>query len=194
MLFYCEQLPIVFPMMGEWRVVLQRSMTVLSGYSLAACQVIIAVCTFLEIFLETALDLTNIFALYLSVMLKMNVLIWLMLAGILLDQCGCSSCSTWPSSQTSRNNSCSPLCGQRRAAQRLKSVKAVLCVLPTICQLSLSACVTILPLVHVALSILSALFSNFRPIISSITASWGSNRPLLSTCGPFQQHLHLFYA
>lgn len=163
-----------------------RAMAIFSNYTAAACKAIIVVSVCNEILLKTALVLTNNLAAYLSVMLKLNAFPRLMLAGVLssqevLDHQVFSSCSTWPSSQTSRNNSCSCLCcGGRRAVQRLKSVQAVLCILPAIFQHSLLVCVTTLAIIHFALSVLTALYSNTRSIVSTLIVLGVCARPSVS--------------
>lgn len=186
MLFLLHKTAMVSLILSKWRLFFLRAMAVFCNYSEAVCEAIIVVSSCNEILLKAALVLTKNVAAYLSVMLKLNAFLRMMLAGVLssqvvLDQRLIASCSTWPSSQTSRNNSCSSLCfGGRRAMQGLKSVQAVLCVFPAIFQHSVSVCVTILAVVHFALSVLMALYSNFRPIVSTFLVLGICARPSVS--------------
>jgi len=145
-------------MVADWRRFLLGAAATFSHYSAAACEAIILISLSNEILLKAALVFTKSLALYLSIMLKLNAFLRLTMAGVLSsledsDRGACSSCSTWPSSQRPGNNSCSSLCcGGRRAVRWWKSVQAAMCVLPAICQHSLSVCVTILFLGHSVLT------------------------------------------
>lgn len=152
-LFLHEKLPTMLPVDGEWRLPLFRAVAVLCNYSAAALEAIVVVSQCNEIFLSIALAFTNSFALYLSAMLRLNVLLRT-LAGVLfshdeLDQH--SSCATWPSSQTSGHNGFSPLCCGGGGGS-VRWLKSALRGVPALCRCSLSVCMTVLELIHVALS------------------------------------------
>lgn len=144
----------MLPVDGEWRLPLFRAVAVLCNYSAAALEAIVVVSQCNEIFLSIALAFTNSFALYLSAMLRLNVLLRRTLAGVLfshdeLDQR--SSCATWPSSQTSGHNGFSPLCCGGGGGS-VRWLKSALRGVPALCRCSLSVCMTVLELIHVALS------------------------------------------
>lgn len=178
MLFIDEKLPTMLPVFGEWRVPLFKAAAAFSNYSAAAIEAIVVVSQCNEILLSVALAFTNSLAFYLSTMLRLNAFLRLTLAGVRLsreelNQHGLSSRSTWPSSQTSRSSSCSPLrCGGGRSVRWLKSA---LHGVPALCRCSLSVCRT---LIHVALS---ALRSDSRPSVSTIRTLCVCIRSLLST-------------
>lgn len=188
MLLLYENLPTMLPMVGEWRLSLFRAMAVFCNYSAVACEAIVVVSQCNEILLKTALAFTSSLTFYLSAMLRLNTFLSLTLAGVLfsreeLERRGRFCCSTWPSSQTIRNNSCSPLlfCGGEGVVNWLKFAQSVLHAMPVLCKCSLSVCVTTLALTHVALSGLSALCKNFRLTVSTIMTSCGCIKPILLT-------------
>lgn len=182
MIFTAEK-PTAFTKFGEWRLFLLQVMTVFYTYSTAACEAFVVWSTCNEILLKTALLLTNSIACHLSIMLKLNAFLRLMLTRMLLtkedlDGCECASCSTWLPSQPIRRNSCSEFCCRRRgAARRLESAQDGPWVLPSICQRWASVCVS---LFHTARSIPSALCSKFRLIVSIVTVLWRCIWPLLT--------------
>lgn len=180
MLSLDEKLPTMLPAVRGRRLSLLRAVAVFRNYSAAALETVVAVSRCNEIFLRAALAFTNALAFYLSTMLWLNAFLRLTLAGVLssreeLDGRGDSGLSSWPSSRTFRNNSCSPVCCGGRTAKWLKLA------LPAFCRCSLSVCVTVLALVHVALSALFTLCSDFRPSVSTVLTLCGCIRPLLST-------------
>ena len=153
MLLLDEKLPTVLPAVREWRLSLFRAVAVLSNLSAAALEAVVLVSQCNEILLSIALVFTNSLALYISTMLRLNAFLRRTLAGVLssreqLDQQGHPSCSTWPSSQSSRSSSCS-----------VRWLKSVLRAVPALCHRTWSICMT---LIHVALSDLFTLCNNFR--------------------------------
>lgn len=155
MLLLDEKLPTILPAVGEWRLSLFRAVAVLSNLSAAALEGVVVVSQCNEILLSIALAFTNSLALYISTMLRLNAFLRRTLAGVLssreeLDRQGHPSCSTWPSSQSSRgSSSCS-----------VRWLKSVLCAVPALCRCSRSICMT---LFHVAQSAMFTLCSDFRP-------------------------------
>ncbi|KAM3610260.1 uncharacterized protein V6R79_001505 [Siganus canaliculatus] len=134
-----------------------------------------------ELLLSMALALAHAFTIYLSAMLRLNTFLRLWLAGVLLSHDEAQqrwSCSTWPSSQPCRQSSSCPLrCGGGGA---LSWGRLALHTVPALCRCSLSVCVTLWTVIHVAPSALSTLCSDFRPSVS-IWTFCGSIRPLLSS-------------
>lgn len=176
MAFLNEALLIMLPVVGEWRLTFFRAMATFSDYSAATLEAIAAVCLCNEIFLSISLALTKTLVFYLSAMLKLNALLRLMLAEVLLSQelDQCSSCTTSPSSQTSRLNS-------RGGGRCTRWWKLALHVLPVFCRLSCCVCTNVLALLHLVPSALLTLSRDFRPSICTILTMCGSIRPLLST-------------
>lgn len=168
------RLPTMLLVIGEWRLYLFRAVAIFCNYSAAALEAIIVVSQCNEILLKIALAFTNSLAFYLSTMLRLNTSLRLMLAGVLFSQDGQhghSSCSTWASSKTLRNSSCSLLCyGGGRTVSHSESV---LHAVPALCRCSMSVCMTILALLTQC--------NNFRPRVSAIMTLCGCMRPLLST-------------
>lgn len=183
MLFLHEKLPTMHAV-GEWREPLFRAMAIVCNCSAATLKAIVVVSRCNEILLSITLAFTHSLAFYLSTMLRLNALLRLTLAGVLssheelLDRPS-TNCSTWPSSQTSRHSSCSPLCCGGGGSVRWS--KSALRAVPALCRCSLSVCIAVLTLTHVALSALLSLWSDFRPSVSTIRTLCGCIRPLLST-------------
>lgn len=167
------RLPTMVPVVGEWRLYLLRAVAVFCNYSATAIEAIVVVSQCTEMLLRIALAFINSLAFYFSTMLRLNTFLRQTLAGVLFSREGRHghwSCSTWASSKSFRNNSCSPLsCEGGRTVRWLKSV---LHAVPALCRCSLSVCVTILAL--------SAQSSNSGPT-GSIMTLCGCIRPLLST-------------
>lgn len=181
MIFFQEKLHKI----GELRRFWLRLMADFYNYSTAASEAIIIMSMCSEMFLKTALILTNSLAFNLKIMLKLNAFLRLALTGELLppkslDQSGGSGQSARLSSEkTVWNSSLSLVWDEgRRAVPWLKSVLVVLRVLPTICRHSLCVSVTILALVHMALLVPSAVCRLLGPFLSTATASWAFTRPL----------------
>lgn len=185
--FNDEKLPTMLAVAGEWRPSLSRAVAVFCTSSAAALEAIIVLNDCNEILLNIALGFTKSLVFCLSTMLRLNAFLRLTLAGVLLsheepDQHGHSLCFPWSSSQTFTTNSCTPLrCGGGRPANRLKSVRSLLLAVPAVCRCSLSVCKTILTLINVAQSALSALCRNSRNGVSTIMTLCGCIRPLVST-------------
>lgn len=146
----------------------------------AAAIFVVSQCS--EIFLSVALAFTNSFALCLSALLRLNALLRRTLAGVLFSQVELdrrSGCATWPPSQT---HGCAPLCcGGGGGGGSVRWLKSALRGVPALCRCSLSVCVTVLELVHVALSVLLTPTRDFRPSVATIMLLCGCVRPLLST-------------
>lgn len=156
MLLPLEKLPIMLPVVRQWRLLLSRAA--------AALETIVMVSQCSETLLSTALVSTNGLAFCLSVMLRLNASVRSTLARLLIsleerDKHGHSSCSTWLSSHTFRRSSCSCQRGGGRAA---RSLKIMLKTVPAICRHSLSTCISIMTLIHAALFTSEALCSDFR--------------------------------
>lgn len=179
--FLHEKLPTMLLADGAWRPPLATAIAVFCSYSAAALEAIFVVSQCSEIFLSIALAFTNTFALYLSALLRLNALLRRTLAGVLFSQVELdrrSGCSARPSSQT---HGCSPLCCGGGGEGSVRWLKSALRGVPALCRCSLSVCMTVLELVHVALSVLLTPSSDFRPSVATILLLCGCVRPLLST-------------
>lgn len=183
-MFLHETLPTAILKFGEWR---QFFISVMDGVytcSMAACEAFVVWSTCNEILLKTALVVTDCVSRHLAVMLKLNSFLRRMLISALLskrdlDQCGCTSCSTWLPSQTIRKSSCFEFSrGRRRAVQRLQWTQQTLRVLPALCQHSACVCVSV---VYVARSVPPALCRNFRLAVSIVTTLWRCIRPVVTS-------------
>ncbi|KAK2837465.1 hypothetical protein Q5P01_014677 [Channa striata] len=135
-----------------------------------------------------------LFAFYLSALLRLNAFLRLTLSGVSgarrppreeedvdVDQRRHSCCSTRPRplSRTSGDDVCSPVCwGGDTGAERVKLVRLVLPVVPTLCRGAVSVCSTVVALIHVAPSVLCA---NLRPGVSTAVTVCGCIRPVLFT-------------
>ena len=164
----------MLPVVGEWRLSLLRVVAVFYNFPAAAIEAIIVVSQCTEILLRTALAFINSLAFYFSTMLRLNTFLRQTLAGVLFSREGRHghwSCSTWASSKSFRNNSCSALSCEGGRSERWW--KSALHALPALCRRSLSVCVTVLAL--------SAQSSNSGSRGSTIMTVCGCIRKLLST-------------
>lgn len=172
----------MLPVVREWGLSLSRAAAVICGYSAAALEAIVVVSQCSEILLSVALLFTNSLAFYLSAMLRLNASVRSTLAGLLFSleegyKHGHSS-STWLSSHTSRNSSCSSQSwggrgrGRRRAA---KCLKMMLKTVPAIWRRSLFICTSI-----AALFTSSPLCSDFRPGNTTMNTLCGCTSRFLS--------------
>ena len=161
----------MLPVLGEWRLTFFRAVTTFFEYSAATLETIAAVCLYNEIFLRFALALTNTLAFYLSAMLRLNALLRLMLAEVLLSQ---ELDRPSPSSRTSRLNS-------RGGGRCRRWWKLVRHVLPVFCRLSWWACTNVLVLLPLVPTALLTLSRDFRPSMCTSLTMCGFIRLLLSS-------------
>ncbi len=159
------------PAAGERRRPLFGVVAVFCNYLAAALKAIIVVSQCSEILLSVALAFTKSLAFYLSTMLRLNALFRITLTGVFSPE----ELHRHGHSQTSRNWSCSSLCGG--GGRTMTWLKLVLRAVPALGCCS-SVCVT---LIQMALSALSSLCREFRPSISAILTLCGCIRALLST-------------
>lgn len=178
------RLPTMLPVVGEWRLYLLRVVAVFCNYSAAALEAVVVVSQCNEILLRIALAFTNSLAFYLSTMLKLNKFLRpMLLAGVLFSREGLdphrhSSCSTWASSKTFRDNSCSPLCcGGGRTARWLKSALHAVPALRRHSQFALTTVMTLCGCIRPLLSTLQTVTGYSAQVLGII---WDLSSPISS--------------
>lgn len=167
----------MFNMAGGWRLFLLRAVAVFGNYPRAACEAIVVVTEWSEVFLKIALVCTSSLTLYLSTLLKLNVLLRLMLAGVLYSREDRFRCSS------PRACSSAGCCGGggRCGKTWLRTMQSVLRVVSALCHCVPCVCESVLDLLHVAPPALSALSTSFRLTVSTVMTLCGCIRPVLLT-------------
>lgn len=160
----------MLPAIKDWTVSVFGAMASICTYLAAALQAIVAVSWCNETLLSISLVFTDSLTFYLPITLKMNALLRLTLAGVLFSQEELdrrwTSCSAWPPSQTSRHSSCRPLCSG--GGRRVRWSQSALHGVPALRRCLLSVCMAVLAFIHVALSALLTLSTDFRPRVSTV--------------------------
>lgn len=168
----------MFNMLGGWRLFLSRAVAVFSNYSRAACEAIVVVTEWSEVFLKVALVCTSSLTVYLSILLKLNVLLRLMAAGVLYSREDGFRCSSPRACSSAR---CCGAGGGRCGKTWLRTMQSVLRVVSALCQCVTCVCESVLDLLHVAPSALSALSRSFRLTVCTVMTLCGCIRPVLLT-------------